>query len=56
MEPGGKKETTVDETRCVRCGIPTAAMCPRCRKRVCIKGACNEAHDMKCPPAGGGTD
>jgi hypothetical protein len=43
------KAAAVDEKRCVRCGIQTGAMCPRCRKRVCMKGSCNEAHDEKCP-------
>lgn len=55
MEEKGK-EAVVVEKRCIRCGIPTAGMCPRCRKYVCMKGMCNESHDMKCPPeAGGGT-
>jgi len=44
------KEVAV-EKRCVRCGIPTAGMCPRCRKYVCMKGICNDSHDSVCKEA-----
>lgn len=55
----GKKDQFKDATpmtRCIRCGIATAGACPRCKKYVCWKQACNESHDMKCPPVGGGAD
>lgn len=50
METEAGEEAKMIERRCVRCAMPTARMCARCGKHVCLKGECNEAHDMKCPP------
>lgn len=41
----------MDDHKCVHCGKPTIAMCPRCREYSCVRGACLDAHEMKCSEA-----